>query len=165
MRKYLVILALFALPVLASAQSSPFVTTTGIVHNIADAYLTAADSVHTIGIVSMYDDDGTWVDSLNIVCTAEDSLNIRYFVVPYDKLKSTTVADSVAGVAVVTNVELGGYTMAGGGRCIVPWHNIVAAIKPSHQFTQFMIYARVYAVGSEVASSGKKFRTVVKRFE
>jgi hypothetical protein len=155
---------LFLLPFFVNAQTQSLVTTSGVVHTIADAYLSAADSMHFIGIVSMIDADGDKFDSLTITCIAADSLNIRYFVVPYDQLKATTHADSVAGCAFTTNVATGGYEFASGGQAVVPWHNIVAAIKPAHQITMFKIYANVYTVGSEVTSSGKKFRTIVNRY-
>lgn len=161
MRK-LIIALLFLAPYLVMAQSATLVTV-GVSHNIADAYTSAADSIHTIGTFDMRD-GAHFADSVQIICETQDSLNIRYFIVPTGKYDAAGIADSVAGVGFTTNVASGGYQFTAAGFGCVPWHNIVAAIKPKHQYDRFTIYARVYAVGSEVASSGKQFQTLVKRY-
>ena len=163
MKKILAILVLAFVPFLASAQTALY--TTGVTHTIADQYLSAADSMHTIGIVPMR--NGTqYADSIQVWVETSDSLNIRIFVVPVKTMGTAeTVADSVAGAGFVTNVATGGFQFTAAGYAVVPWHNIQAALTQQKLSpASFRIYARVYAVGSEVASSGKKFRVLVKRF-
>lgn len=160
--KKLILVFLMALAPLAMQAQTDFLTD-GIVHNIAPGYI-SGDSVHTIGIVDMQ--DGVFAaDSFAIVCEPADSLNIRYYVVPLQDLSAETVADSVAGVGFNTNVATGGYQFTADGYGVVPWHNILAGIG-SHRARArlYRVYARVFAVGSEVASSGKKFKTRIRMY-
>lgn len=162
MKKTLIILAMIFAGFSASAQT--VLQTSGVPHNIADSYLSAADSMHTIGIVNMQNGIAV-ADSFQIQCETADSLNIRYYVVPLQDLATETVADSVAGCGFVTNVATGGYQFTTDGMALVPWHNIVAAITQTRTGAKlYRIYARVYVVGSEVASSGKKFKTTVRTY-
>lgn len=164
MKKIITLLVFLVMSGSVFAQSGTIVTL-GVDHVIADSYLSAADSIHYIGDVNLRRGD-THADSMQIVCETADSLNIRYYVVPNQELATASVADSVAGCGFVTNVATGGYQFTTDGVATVPWHNIVAALTQTKAaFKKFKIYARVYVVGSEVASSGKKFRTTVKVFE
>ncbi len=164
MKKLIAILIMAFVPMLASAQVQLY--TTGVTHGIQSSNAAAAlgDSVHTIGFVSMR--NGTqFADSIQIWCESSDSLNIRYFVVPVEDLGTETVADSTAGCGFVQNVATGGYKFTAGTYGLVPWLNIVAGITQLKTGAKgYRIYARVYAVGSELRGNSKTFKTIVRRF-
>jgi hypothetical protein len=165
MKKITLILALLMLGFTANAQIT--LQTNGVVHGIQSSNAAAAlgDSVHTIGIVDMRNGVAA-VDSFQIHCETTDSLNIRYFVVPLQDLSAETVADSTAGAGFVANVSDGGYQFTADGMGLVPWHNIAAAITQQRLGAKvYRIYARVYAVGSELRGNAKTFKTTVRVYQ
>jgi len=153
----------------STAFSQATFFTTGITHTIQSSNAAAAlgDSIHTIGIVDMRQQAGVRVDSFQIQCSTSDSLNIRYFVVPLQTpLATSTIADSTAGCGFVTNVATGGYQFTADGIALVSWQNIAAAITQTRTGARFYrIYARVYAVGSELRGTTKTFKTTIAAYD
>lgn len=161
MKKILAVLAFVLLSGSAFAQTT--FSTTGITHNIADAYLSAADSVHTFGLIDMR--SGIEVaDSIALVITTQDSLRWSAYVVPVGPLGTWTIADSTAAclpydVATYYNQH------TAEGQTYVPWTRIRAAIGGHAAMGLYRVYIKVHAVGSEVASSGKKFNVLARIYK
>lgn len=145
----------------------------GVFHNIAPGYI-SGDSVHSIGFVDMQlsprgDAGGLqYADSIQVVIENADSIRVSLFIVPNQSsaIATESIADSVAVVKSVAAAGGGIWTQkTADGTILFPWHNIVAAITQANLgANSYRIYVTVFAVGSEVASSGKKFRTYVNRF-
>lgn len=157
-------LVLFLLLAGFTAYAQGDLTRKGVTHTIADAYLSAADSSHDFGLISMMDDDGAVVDSIQIEITSEDSLHARVLLAPDNKLDRATIADTVGVLCIAGDATGGPQFLTSAQRFYWSWLNITTALKPAHNATQFHLWVKVYAVGSEVASSGKKFMVRVKKF-
>ena len=166
MKKLIFILALFV-AFTGTNFSQVTLATNGVVHTIATSNAAAAlgDSIHTIGIVDMRNGIAA-ADSFQIHFECQDSIGIRYFVVPLQDLATETVADSVAGCAFVANVATGPYPIvATDGVGLVPWQNIQAAITQQRLGARvYRIYARIYALNSELRGTTKQFKTVVRLY-
>ena len=163
MKKILMILALFALPYIGQAQTAAF-TTSGIVHTIAPGYI-SGDSLHYIGLISMRESTTplAQADSAAFFVTSEDSLKADFYIVPHSSEHAAVIGDTASAAAFDGGAN-GKLHLTAAGQGVVPWFNIVASQKPGHRARYFKVWVRVYAVGSEVASSGKKFRVTAHRY-
>jgi len=155
MKKYL-ILALVLMPFAAFAQGN-LTSNTGATFSLLVGFLNT-DSVYTIGTVDMVD-----VDSIQIQGSVTDSAHIAPLVEVITTHKTTDTA-----TASVTAVVGGAVQLTAAGIFTVPWHNIVAAIKPNHLgIKSLRIKARLVVVGTETyATAGADKQTwFVKKFK
>ena len=159
MKKLIVFLfALFT--VSASAQTT--LLTDGVTHNIAPGYI-SGDSIHTIGLIDMRDGVAK-MDSFQVHINTEDSLRYTVYVVPVGAIGTWNVADSVGGClppAIATYY----HQHTAEGISVVPFFRILAAVGQNAYFSPMRVYIRVWAVGSEVASSSKKFKTTIRVYK
>ena len=172
MKRIMTLLVFFALTIGASAQSDLW--NAGVVHTIAPATAgPSTDSVHDMGYVDMIlsprgDAGGLqYADSMQVYVEAGDSLRISLFIVENlgSSIGTETIADSVAVIPSNSAPVAGIWTeVVAKGTILFPWHNIVGAIKSNASAASLRVYIKVFKVGSEVASSNKKFRVVAKRF-
>ena len=147
MTRALLILAL-VLGFSAVAYGQP-IFITGVEHTIADAYLSAADSVHDFGLVSLVD-----CDSVQIQMYTQDSLYVAFLP---RAVWGTATADTSTSAALSR-----AFTAAGGATIF--WPAISGKLASGGYAPAIKLQARVYSVGSEVASSGKKFRVWIHRY-
>ena len=155
---------LFALvPVLAFGQ---VLDNTGVEHGIADAYLSAADSLHYLGTVSLLEMNNPTnrIDSLALVVSNQDSLRLDLVIASVNEYGVVTDSGSV-----VPESGANGYWVqyaAAGDMVVYPWFILKSTLKTMSSHVRYWkVYAHVYAVGSEVASSGKKFKVRALKWE
>lgn len=150
MRKILFLLAFVLMSGTAFSQAA--FLTDGVTINIKPGYI-SGDSIHTVGLVDMRQGTNKR-DSLSIIVNTSDSLRYTLYVVPVLPKGTWNVADSVAG-CITPNNALYYVQHAAEGVSVVPWFKIAGAIGANSYCDIFRVYIRVWAVGSEVASSGK----------
>ena len=161
MKKLAVLFAL--VPVLAFGQ---VLDNTGVEHNIADAYLSAADSLHYLGTVSLLErnDPTNHIDSLALVVSNQDSLRLDIIVGLVNEYGVLTDSASI-----VPEAGANGYWIqyaAAGDMVVYPWYILKASLKTLLSGARYAkVWAHVYAVGSEVAASGKKFKVKAMKWE
>jgi hypothetical protein len=135
----------------------------GTTHYIADAYLSAADSLHVFPSVQLIDAYGALLyDSLHVLVGYQDSIRYTLYIIRktplgwLDTVKVYTVASAGGADAAWQQATAAGATHA-------MWTQLLAAgILPT---TDLRFAVKVYAVGSEVASSLKKFNLKVLAFK
>jgi hypothetical protein len=126
---------------------------TGVTRTISDAYLSAADSVYSFGSIPLLKSNGTRVDSVSITVSTQDSL--RFALVLTLKNAFGTVMDT-ASITQVGGDKIIDATAA--GQVVFPYYTLRGAFGDKLAgAASITVGGIVYAVGSEVASSGKKF--------
>lgn len=161
MKKLMILFAL--VPVLAFGQ---VLDNTGVEHNIADAYLSAADSLHYLGTVSLLElkSPTDHIDSLALVVSNEDSLRLDIVVGLVNEYGDLTDSASVVPEAGATGYWL--QYAAAGDMVVYPWYILKASLKTLAVGAKYMkVWANVYALGSEVASHAKKFKVRAMKWE
>ena len=140
------------------------------IHYIADAWESAADSMHFMGTYTMVDGGGAIYDSLNMVLFAEDSLNATLYCVLRHPLKATYVAGTVPTDTLFVR-KVGGFgfiqpvaTGTAGGQLFYQWTPSLIPATVNLGSYAVDVWVRVHAVGSEVASSSKRFGVLVEGF-
>jgi hypothetical protein len=147
-KKLLFLVAFVCFAYNAQAQ---LLSTSGVQHTIADAYLSAADSLHDFGLVNLLD-----CDSAQIYIYTSDSCTWAAVHSAVWGSASTDTAMSVGAERASVNAP---------GYQVVQWFQYKNKLNAWGGGAPAMrVYIRIYATGSEVASSGKKFRVWVKKF-
>ena len=165
MKKLNLFLVLFSLlPALAFGQINNDNFASGITHKIADLYLSAADSMHYMGTYRLVDGNGAMYDSLGLNLFANDSLIACVYGVirsPLTAAISPTVSTVTADTLKLNSINGSGWSTTVSTNTTVSgvyyqWPAFVAATL-NRPAASIDIWVRVYAVGSEVASSSKSF--------
>jgi hypothetical protein len=113
-----------------------------------------SDSLHYLGRIELYK-----IDSVQFKLSCQDSLNAALIGRVYHKYKTSDTA-TIIPIAVA-----GGQMRSANAANVFSfgWFSLVSALKPNDIAAYSIdLYLRIYAVGTEVAASGKKVHLTAK---
>lgn len=161
MKKLFILLAFFAVTFTVNAQNIDSRFQDGVTHYIADQYLSAADSLHDMGIFFMRDNNRVPLDSLVFGISYEDSIAYSWVIQPLGIVGDGDTVTCFPGSA-VADYQIGATAE---GVDYLPWHVMKLATGGDVQYAKAIhVYIRIAAVGSEVASSKKRFNILPKAY-
>ena len=151
-----------------TAFSQASFATIGVTHGLhtSTAAAALADSLHYFGTVDMRGEGTARIDSFQIHYNTQDSTTIRFLIVPVRQpIATETIADSCGAGSTIT-VATGGAVHTATGTGTVLWAGIRAGLTDAKLGARmYKVYARLYAVGTELRGNAKKIKVTIARYQ